>query len=811
MAFYPHKGDLDSPRKQKKWKGFIKELDKSEVRSGLDSIKVDQKRAVVVHYERIVEVSRYLDTWLEDLRIPGLDKWALVKYLVDRNHGKVLSADSRSKILAWRSIADSSPTAEKAAEMFVEAWNVVFKEEKAHRGEKFPEIDLLDVFQLDQDVLACADSPRPEEDSYEDSRKNSFEVLDSKLGTYSSLGCLICFKHSCEHGFYTDDNLRERFSVDKGSIARRLAARQRRSGHSNGSNGVDASISPCGRKCYLAQNYPDLLGSTRQWTEGERQVLWSICLSMASSQFKSDPICHVAALLDRDCCDVHREHRRLRVAPPEPEVTSPESDDEPPALGWYNRYKKKLSKRHGADKYHKPNWDHIRRDIDNVCALRGCDHDGPCSPENPNCPCARKGQFCEKFCGCSVDECAYKFTGCACRSRGKTCHMDQRGEECICIQLNRECDPDLCGSCGALERADPKNSANDALHSTGCQNCALQRGVAKRLVMGRSQCHGYGLFAAENIRKDSFIIEYMGELVSGDEGDRRYIRRQNLFDGTKALSFNFTLLKECDVWIDGARYGNLSRYINHEEDGGQRCNVVPRIVLVNGGFRIEFRAKRNIKAWEELSFDYGEDFGLDIDKKPRGGKAGRPREAARKNVQRNFPRRRELGEDRGSNTDEASGSEDGALPEDTAPSRKRKRGADDVVSEEDRRPRRANGPNRGEQPTGYQGSGRPRERRAMRKSGTRNNRARTSVTSEDQEPQRVTRAQKGQRLRRAVEIDDSEEEDAGEGGEGEDEGNEEGEGDEDDTTPSKRDQPARTRRQPAKFRDDELYDFKPGS
>lgn len=719
MAFYPHKGDLDSPRKQKKWKGFIKELDKSEIRSGLDAIKIDQKRSFVIHYDRVVEVSRYLDTWLEALGIPGLDKWALVKHVVDQNRGKVLSANSRSKILAWRSIAESSsPAAERGAAMFVEAWKIVFGEEKTNHGVVLPEIDLLEVFQLDEDILACAGSQdaaaaaaAAADDN--DVGSNTFEDLEAKMSTYSSLGCLICFKHSCEHGFYTDDNQRERFSLDKGTVVRRLAEKQRQAIESRRRSSTAAAAAndqqltqaptPCARRCYLEDHARNYGPAFRQWTNRERQVIRALFLSFETSRVDVNAVCHAATLLGRDCCDVYREHRSLGIklpaVTPPPRGAAPD-EVEVPSLGWYNRWTKKLSKRHGADKYHRPNWDHIRRDIDSVCAVRGCDHDGPCSPSNPACPCAAKGQFCEKFCGCSVAGCAYKFTGCACRSKRRTCRFD---EECICIQLNRECDPDLCGTCGAVERADPSRAGDDALHATGCQNCPLQRGAARQLVMGRSQSHGYGLFAAEPLPKDAFVIEYVGELVSGDEGDRRYIRRQNLFDGTKALSFNFTLLKECDVWIDGARYGNLSRYINHERSGGHRCNILPRIVLVNGAFRIELRAKRNIAAWEELSFDYGEDFGLDIEDKPRRGRVGRPpgRKAARKNAQGSSPRRRVTGshDDQDSSSESSEGEEEDESESDDEeerdkspeseeevihPSRKRKRPRDsDDEDEED--------------------------------------------------------------------------------------------------------------------------------
>ena len=845
MAFYPHKGDLDSPRKQKKWKGYIKELDKSEIRSGLDSIKVDQKRAVVIQYERIVEVSRYLETWLKDLAIPELTKWSLLKLLINQDSRNVLSAEGRARILASRPVLDCTPAADAAAEMFLEAWKTVFKEERAGHGIKLPAIDLLSVFQLDEDFLASADSPAASDIAQDDQDKGIFENLESKLGTYSSLGCLICFKHSCEHGFYTDFNQRERFSLEKGTIARRLTDKQRGAGasrHNSLPNGTAVSGSPCRRKCYRSQRAQS---QPQQWTDDDQKVLRCIFLSMASSQVKTDPICHVAALLDRDCCDVQWEYQKLNLPLPKQRPAPPvdEDEDEVPSLSWYNRYKKKLSKRHGAAKYHKPNWDHIRRDIDSVCALRGCDHDGPCTPENPDCPCARKGQFCEKFCGCSVDECAYKFTGCACHSRGKTCNIDQKGEECICIQLNRECDPDLCGSCGAVERADPRNAQDDELHSTGCQNCALQRGMAKCLVMGRSQFHGYGLFAAENIRKDSFIIEYAGELVSGHEGDRRYIRRQNLFDGTKALSFNFTLLKECDVWIDGARYGNLSRYINHEKDGGQRCNMVPRIVLVNGGFRIEFRAKRNIKAWEELSFDYGEDFGLDIENKSQGKKSGNSRGAARKNAQRISPTPDRATQDTSSDSDMESESEDMEFLEDVPPNRKRKRDLRDGSEEEDDvyeptgsdksvRSATSRDSTESQQPPRMRVSGRGRGRgrggasrgaplvsgrstRTTRRSGNIPGSTETSGPEEDLAPDYRATRRKRRRLSRVVEINDSEDDELemGEDNEVEDEGEEQVdvkvEEDSEDSTPPRRDQPVRNRRQPAKFRDDELWAFKP--
>ncbi|KAM0335332.1 hypothetical protein ACHAQA_000377 [Verticillium albo-atrum] len=201
------------------------------------------------------------------------------------------------------------------------------------------------------------------------------------------------------------------------------------------------------------------------------------------------------------------------------------------------------------------------------------------------------------------DCCAYKFTGCACSGSGKTCQQRQ----CICVQLNRECDPQLCGTCGVTERAHPDNRDNEAIMETGCQNCMLQRGDGKAVTPGKSQLDGcgYGLFTLEDIAQHDFVIEYTGELIMHDEGVRREARRGEVFDEGSFTSYVFSLLDSEGIWVDAAIYGNHSRYINHEQD---TYNVEPKIIYVNGEYRIRFSATRNIQAGEELFFNYGNNF-----------------------------------------------------------------------------------------------------------------------------------------------------------------------------------------------------------
>ncbi|VUC38260.1 unnamed protein product [Clonostachys rosea] len=844
MAFYPHKGDLDTPRKQKKWKGYIKDLDNSEASHGLDSIKLDEKRPTIIHFERVVSISTYLDSWLKELALPDVNKWTLLLQLHNKGPEKPLTTEQYEAIKTTRVRKDFDVEKFEAGTTFQAAWKRVFGDEKTKHGIRVREVSLLEVLLYDRELKAFVDSDDVSDESSPLGPETAFERLESTLQTYSSLGCLICFKHSCEHGFFTDGNERKRFALEKGWLARRLTEKSGRKMLENRNkmtNGAQLESPSCDRKCYITYKPVANGVSGTAWTDAERNVLRTIFMSASCSLVSSDPICQAAVLLDRDCYEVHREYQTLGIslpeapanrAPRDPEEDDSEEDDEVPNLSWYNRFEHKLSRRPGAGRYHTPNWDHINRDIDDICALRGCDHDGPCSPSNEKCPCAKKGHFCEKFCGCTVENCAYKFTGCDCGLRGKPCH--QKGEECICVQLNRECDPDLCHSCGAFERADPKNARKTELLATGCQNCSLQRGSTKDLVLGKSQFHGYGLYSSEPIRKDEFIIEYVGELVSGEEGDRRYIRRQNLFDGTKPLSFNFTLLKECNVWIDGARYGNLSRYVNHADGSSQKCNVTPKILLVNGCFRIAFRAKRNIKPWEELLFDYGEDFGLGSDK----GKRRKKRD--KDDDDEDDEDDEDEGSSDNSSSENASNSEsdeDFPMEEPERRNLKRKR-AESETSEEEYAPSSEN--NKSPRKKNRGGSAEAaRQARRMRntKGGLGNGAAPKANTRKPANPSKETQRPpaparetstsqsespalaeepkaKRPRLSQHKVISDSDDEEESEGdemegsessGDEDDEESSQEEDDESDDDFEKREKSTRNRRRPAKFKDDEVY------
>ncbi|HEY4502257.1 MAG TPA: SET domain-containing protein [Candidatus Paceibacterota bacterium] len=118
----------------------------------------------------------------------------------------------------------------------------------------------------------------------------------------------------------------------------------------------------------------------------------------------------------------------------------------------------------------------------------------------------------------------------------------------------------------------------------------------KKVKVKRSQA-GLGLFADESIKKNDFIIEYTGEIISQDEADQR---------GGKYL-FELSSRR----YIDGKSRKNIARYINHS------CNPNCETDIVGG--RVYVYARRTIQKDDELHYDYGKEY-VDEHIKPYGCK-----------------------------------------------------------------------------------------------------------------------------------------------------------------------------------------------
>ena len=113
----------------------------------------------------------------------------------------------------------------------------------------------------------------------------------------------------------------------------------------------------------------------------------------------------------------------------------------------------------------------------------------------------------------------------------------------------------------------------------------------------KSKIHGVGIFASENIKKNSKIIQYIGEKITKKEGDKRssdrikkYLNKKN-----EGSVYVFELNRKYD--IDGSPLYNKARYINHS------CSPNCEVDIVNN--EIWISSIKSLKKGDELFYDYG--------------------------------------------------------------------------------------------------------------------------------------------------------------------------------------------------------------
>ena len=120
---------------------------------------------------------------------------------------------------------------------------------------------------------------------------------------------------------------------------------------------------------------------------------------------------------------------------------------------------------------------------------------------------------------------------------------------------------------------------------------ATAKAAGKRIQVRRSGVHGKGVFALQDLAEGETLIEYVGEVISWDEAQDRHPH------DPKDPNHTFYFHVNEDRVIDALHGGNSSRWINHS------CN--PNCEADEENERIFIKALRNIKAGEELSYDYG--------------------------------------------------------------------------------------------------------------------------------------------------------------------------------------------------------------
>lgn len=122
--------------------------------------------------------------------------------------------------------------------------------------------------------------------------------------------------------------------------------------------------------------------------------------------------------------------------------------------------------------------------------------------------------------------------------------------------------------------------------------------MSRRIVSRRSPIHGNGVFAAVDIPAAVTLIEYTGRLLTHAQADRLY--PDNADSGH---TFLFTLNER--YVLDANVDGNIARWINHSCDPNCRAVIAEDAQGRARRDRILIESIRDIRAGEELAYDYG--------------------------------------------------------------------------------------------------------------------------------------------------------------------------------------------------------------
>ena len=120
------------------------------------------------------------------------------------------------------------------------------------------------------------------------------------------------------------------------------------------------------------------------------------------------------------------------------------------------------------------------------------------------------------------------------------------------------------------------------------------------VTLKKSSIHNVGLFTNVGIAKGTRFIEYVGEKITMKEAGRRVDASQEIHNSNQTNGAVYIFELNSRYSIDGNVPYNTARYINHSCDPNAKTDVIRG--------KIWIIAIRDIKAGEEITYNYGYDF-----------------------------------------------------------------------------------------------------------------------------------------------------------------------------------------------------------
>ncbi|BGP03258.1 Histone-lysine N-methyltransferase, H3 lysine-36 specific [Rhodotorula toruloides] len=198
-----------------------------------------------------------------------------------------------------------------------------------------------------------------------------------------------------------------------------------------------------------------------------------------------------------------------------------------------------------------------------------------------------------------------ELEGCTYYSKalGDVPYYDPDASRCDCSWNTSTREPDADEACG--EHSNCVNRMmqieclmGDCRCGRHCQNQRFQKRQYAPIEIVQTEKKGFGVRAGADISADTFVYEYVGEVI----GPQPFQRKMKEYANEGIKHFYFMALDR-DVFIDATKKGGKGRFLNHS------CN--PNCVVakwtVGRKMRMGIFTKRDIKMHEELTFNYNVD------------------------------------------------------------------------------------------------------------------------------------------------------------------------------------------------------------
>ena len=169
--------------------------------------------------------------------------------------------------------------------------------------------------------------------------------------------------------------------------------------------------------------------------------------------------------------------------------------------------------------------------------------------------------------------------------------------ECDCTISKEEATTKGFKGCGddCLNRMLMIECSKSCSLGTHCGNKRFQNIENAPVEVFKTAYKGVGLRATADIPAESFIMEYVGEVLDYN----KFRKRAKKYSKDDVQHFYFMALSS-EHYIDASNKGNISRFINHS------CspNAETQKWTVNGELRVGFFTKKAINKGDEVTFDY---------------------------------------------------------------------------------------------------------------------------------------------------------------------------------------------------------------